>query len=95
MKMKMPHLNASLSSFFLAALPKMWRNLSKTQRKVETNSAKFWICPRQVNQQLLLIDYSSDNFTDTTKDLWLNPNAWAIVTETSTIVYTMVHCTIY
>jgi len=42
---------------------------------------------------VLAIDYSSDNFEDPTDDLQVRPNAWAIVTDKSTIVYTCVGCT--
>ena len=43
-------------------------------------------------EPVIAIHYSSDNFEDPTEDLWLYPNARAIVTETGTIVYTMVGC---
>jgi hypothetical protein len=39
-----------------------------------------------------VIDYSGDNFPDPTEDLQLFPNAWAIVTNTRTIVYAQVGC---
>jgi len=46
-------------------------------------------------EAVLAIEYSGDNFPDPTDDCQLFPNAWAIVTETCTIVYTEVSVDYY
>jgi hypothetical protein len=44
----------------------------------------------KAGEPVLVISYSGDNFPDPTEDLQLFPNAWAIVTNTRTIVHTRV-----